>query len=467
MLTGLICYNSFAQKANISGTFSHLTDHDSVQLTIYKYGKFPITIPEFKILYSVKVSNHKFHFTIPLDGDRPYEYSLQLPRQRFLINLENLILEKGDDIQITGNAFVVNEFKGKGSIKLNVIRKLNALDSARERERFSTNYMDLKRVIEATNKHLITADNYLKSQKNNLNNMVYQMLRFRMDYQMTGVYYSLAYMNPMDSIRNTLKYFWLPERKRYHFQQSFKTGEFSTEFTLSTLNDFAIKKIIQHNDYNPLFYRRGLKKIYTYLKANYTGDIREKLVTYAILSASGSNDLKFCYEDAVQYIKNSEFKTALINHCQVIPGYPAYNFTLRDTSLIDHHLSDYKGKIIVLDFWFTGCGNCRELTPKLRKVEEHFKNNNDVVFISISSDKDLKQWKGGINSGFYTTSADEINLYTAGRGNYDPFYQKSNIQGAPSLRIIDKNGNWYENPIDCRTDDGQDLIAKINLVLNN
>ncbi|SDH29684.1 TlpA family protein disulfide reductase [Mucilaginibacter gossypii] len=466
MLYGLISQYGIAQQANISGTFSHLTDQDSVQLIIYKYGKFPVSIPEFKTLYSVKVSNHKFHFTILVTGKRPYEYSLQIPRQRLLINLENLIVEKGDDIQITGNDFVIKEFKGRGSEKLNVIRNLNALDTATQKQTFSTTYTDLQNVIVAGNKHTITADKYLKSQKKHLSNMVYQMLRFRIDYQMTGVYYSLVYMNARDSIRNALTHFWLPERHKYRFLQPFTTGEYSTEFTLSTINDFAINEIVKNNDYSTLFYRRGLKKIYTHLKANYTGDIREKLITYTILSASGSNDLKECYEDALKYVKNAEFKTALINHCQVIPGSPAYDFNLPDTNLIVHHLSDYKGKVVVLDFWFTGCGNCRKLTPILRNIEDHYKNNDDVIFISISSDKELKNWKAGIKSGFYTTSPEEINLFTAGKGRYDPFYQKSNIQAAPTLRIIDKYGNWCENPVKYGSDNGEDLITRINQALN-
>ncbi|MEO7214933.1 TlpA disulfide reductase family protein [Mucilaginibacter sp.] len=466
LLFALTGHYGYAQKTHITGTFSHLTDQDSVQLTIYKYGKFPVSIPEFRMQYSVKISNHKFHFTIPLTDNRPYEYSLQLPRQRLLINLENLILEKGDDIQIDGNDMVINPFKGNGSGKLNIIKRLNALDTATQKQTFSTTYTDLRNVIEAGSKHTTTVGNYLESQKKHLSSAVYQMLRFRIDYQMTGVYYSLVYMTPRDSIRNALKCFWLPKRKQYRFQKPSKTGEFSTEFTLSTVNDFAIKEIITSNDYNTLFYRRGLKKIYGYLKANYTGTLREKLVTFAILSASSSNDLKPCYDDALSYIKNPEFKTALINHCQVIPGSPAYNFTLPDTNMVVHHLSDYKGKVVVLDFWFTGCGNCRELTPTLRKVEENFKND-DVVFIGISSDKELKQWKEGIKSGFYTTSPEEINLYTTGKGVLDPLYEKANIQGAPTVKLIDKNGNWLKNPTDCRSDNGKDLILKINAELNS
>jgi len=140
---------------------------------------------------------------------------------------------------------------------------------------------------------------------------------------------------------------------------------------------------------------------------------------------------------------------------------------LLDTNRSIHHLSDYKGKVLVFDFWFTGCGNCRELAPKLKLVEEQFKKNDKVVFISISSDKDIKLWKNSITSGLYTTSSDEVNLYSGGKGIADPLFQKTNFQAAPTLRLVDKNGYWCDMPVDCRTDDGKDLIAKINQALKN
>jgi peroxiredoxin len=49
-------------------------------------------------------------------------------------------------------------------------------------------------------------------------------------------------------------------------------------------------------------------------------------------------------------------------------------------------LSDLKGKVVVLNFWFIGCGPCRVEMPGLNKLAEEF-NTGDVIFIGFASDK--------------------------------------------------------------------------------
>lgn len=45
-------------------------------------------------------------------------------------------------------------------------------------------------------------------------------------------------------------------------------------------------------------------------------------------------------------------------------------------------ISDYKGKIIILDFWATWCGPCVSALPKLNKLQEKFKDDVQVILIS-------------------------------------------------------------------------------------
>jgi thiol-disulfide isomerase/thioredoxin len=60
-------------------------------------------------------------------------------------------------------------------------------------------------------------------------------------------------------------------------------------------------------------------------------------------------------------------------------GTQAPNFTVQDQDGKSITLSDYRGKVIVLDFWATWCGPCQESLPHTNKVAEEYKGKNVVV----------------------------------------------------------------------------------------
>jgi thiol-disulfide isomerase/thioredoxin len=66
-----------------------------------------------------------------------------------------------------------------------------------------------------------------------------------------------------------------------------------------------------------------------------------------------------------------------------------YDFTLRkaqDGSL--YSLADQKGKIVVLNFWATGCGPCRAMEPHFEHVAAQFQGIADIVFLAADCDED-------------------------------------------------------------------------------
>ncbi len=54
----------------------------------------------------------------------------------------------------------------------------------------------------------------------------------------------------------------------------------------------------------------------------------------------------------------------------------------------DVRLADYKGKVIVANFWATWCGPCRVEMPLLEQAMEKYKGDPDVVFLAINTDDD-------------------------------------------------------------------------------
>lgn len=97
-------------------------------------------------------------------------------------------------------------------------------------------------------------------------------------------------------------------------------------------------------------------------------------------------------------------------------------------------LSDFKGKVVLVDVWATWCGPCRKELPYLKKLEEEMKGT-DVVFIGVSLDeeKDRGKWKQFI--------ADEqlpgVQLFASGWSHIAKAYK---ITGIPRFMVFDREG---------------------------
>lgn len=78
--------------------------------------------------------------------------------------------------------------------------------------------------------------------------------------------------------------------------------------------------------------------------------------------------------------------TSSFNTTQVVP---APDFTLTDINGQPLRLSDYKGKVVLLDFWATWCAPCRSEIPKFVEWQKQY-GPKGLQVIGISMDDDAK-----------------------------------------------------------------------------
>jgi thiol-disulfide isomerase/thioredoxin len=441
---------------SISGSLPFLKEGDSVIINIYTIGEFGGYLPS-KITYHSLISNHSFHFEIPLKKDIQY-VDVRLDPRNGNKNLYSYLVRPHDAIKIgyTGEEY---SFKGMGSSVWNVKYRLSQIERSYENtNRWAAVTIDSNcKIIDNT---IHSQLSYLR--KNRL--LVEDKIFYILQADLIGIgeirkYSNIAfyYLNKKDSSRLILRI--LSRYKDVVFKKSSLTSKqevgLSNYYAIGIISKYTTDSCILCNKPN------NTRTAYSFFKNHYTGILRERILTYLLFVRNNSPDNIGSYvNDALNLVNTKDFRTVLYwLKTNRINGTLAFNFNLPDVNDKTIHLSDFRDKVVVLDFWFTGCGGCRALLPKLAGIEDYF-INQPVVFISICIDQSKMQWLSSLKEGKYT-SGRSLNLYTGGNGNKDPIVLHYNINRYPTLILINKNGRLMNNPIDPRIDGGNNLIELI------
>ena len=75
------------------------------------------------------------------------------------------------------------------------------------------------------------------------------------------------------------------------------------------------------------------------------------------------------------------------------------DFTLKDTDGRTVKLSDYKGKVLLLDFWATWCGPCKVEIPWFKEFQQDYRTQGFAV-VGVSLDED--GWEACRSNFHYT-----------------------------------------------------------------
>ncbi|CAH2213098.1 TlpA family protein disulfide reductase [Tepidibacter aestuarii] len=110
-------------------------------------------------------------------------------------------------------------------------------------------------------------------------------------------------------------------------------------------------------------------------------------------------------------------------------GKIAPSFTLKDLNGEEVSLSDYEGKIVLINFWATWCGYCDKEMPDLQKLH---KENEDLVVLGVDVRESKEKVKSYIDKGNY-----DFPVLLDEKGETSITYL---VSAFPTSYFVDKNG---------------------------
>ena len=116
-------------------------------------------------------------------------------------------------------------------------------------------------------------------------------------------------------------------------------------------------------------------------------------------------------------------------------GKPVPDFSATDLDGNPISLQDYRGKVVLLDFWGVWCGPCIAEMPNVKNVYDTYKDQGfDIIGVSLDSDEtELRDY-------IKENDLQWRQVFSGKAWRDDPLAQQYNITGVPSQWLIDRDG---------------------------
>ena len=142
-------------------------------------------------------------------------------------------------------------------------------------------------------------------------------------------------------------------------------------------------------------------------------------------------------------------------------GALAPNFSLADIDGNMVSLSDYKGKVVFIDFWATWCRPCIKMMHYNQELKDFYKNK-DVVFLFVAMDEDSAIWQNYVETNALTGT--HINANN-GKGYLSDIAKLYKVRRLPLSILIDQEGRVAYNP--SAAPSSNRIYSQINALLAN
>lgn len=153
-------------------------------------------------------------------------------------------------------------------------------------------------------------------------------------------------------------------------------------------------------------------------------------------------------------------ETAKLGHQLTALAEPvlAHDFTLPDMDDEPHTFSDYRGKVIIVNFWATWCPPCRREMPSLERVYQQFNRDNFTVLA-------VNQMENADHVFAYIGQLDVDPTFTILFDENSVVSQAFNVKGLPTTYLVDKQGLIRYRAIGGREFDHPEVEKQIQRLL--
>ncbi|MBL6720346.1 MAG: TlpA family protein disulfide reductase [Planctomycetes bacterium] len=140
---------------------------------------------------------------------------------------------------------------------------------------------------------------------------------------------------------------------------------------------------------------------------------------------------------------------------KIAVGETAPEWTLEDFSGKEHSLKELRGRVVLLDFWATWCGPCRQAMPTMQALHEEFFDKGLTV-VGIS----LFEQEGGDPAGYF----EKMGFNYLGLCKGEAAGKAYGVGGIPHLVVIDREGRVAYQQVGFgpgETEELKSLIARL------
>jgi peroxiredoxin len=220
--------------------------------------------------------------------------------------------------------------------------------------------------------------------------------------------------------------------------------------------DVVSKRLDTKNEFRNYIRSREAEDATTYFtkpeaertKAESIALFRETLDRYAdvpvTITAGFFRDLHTLGEKAKKSLHALEHLT---------PGSPAPQIVGKDLQGGTLDLRDFRGRVVAISFWFTGCGPCMGLVPEEQRLLEKYKDR-PFALLGVSTDESLDEARK-------TAAEHGVTWPCWFDGDDGPIARDYNLLHWPTICLLNRDGRMV-----CKDLDGEELDTEIARLIN-